>query len=107
MYQCSLLVRHHPHKVAQVGPIPTTDTFSFRNQEMNTHGIWTCPNRLGGKPCVSGERFSVAQLLAELAGGRSLKDIAEKFDIPHESLINVLHDLSKLFDKDWTKENPP
>lgn len=47
---------------------------------MNTSGIWSEKLRLSGKPCIRGQRFSMAQLLAD---GRPLKEIAEDFDIDY------------------------
>lgn len=46
---------------------------------MNTTGIWSEKLRLSGKPCIRGQRFSMAQL----ADGRPLKEIAEDFDIDY------------------------
>lgn len=53
---------------------------------MNTSGIWSEKLRLGGKPCIRGQRFSMSQLIAELADGRPLKEIAEDFDIDYDKI---------------------
>lgn len=68
---------------------------------MNTDGIWSDRLRLGGKPCISGHRFSVAQLLAEMAEGEdTLSSIAENFDIDYDKIklawTNLIQELSKL-----------
>lgn len=69
---------------------------------LNTKGIWSESLRLGGKPCVRGHRFSVSQLLAELAEGNSLQDIAENFEIELADLTQVLWDLAKLVNDEST-----
>lgn len=53
----------------------------------------------GGKPCIFGTRFTVAQLLAELAEGHSVEEIAEDFDISEKRCRAALEQLAKLFDQ--------
>lgn len=60
---------------------------------MNTPGIWSERCRLSGKPCIRGHRFSMAQLLAELADGDRLSEIAENFDIDYNSIKLAWTDL--------------
>lgn len=60
---------------------------------MNTVGIWSEKLRLSGKPCIRGERFSMAQLLAELADGNRLSEIAENFDIDYNKIKLAWTDL--------------
>lgn len=68
---------------------------------MNTSGIWSEPLRLSGKPCIRGHRFSMAQLLAEMAEREdTLKSIAENFDIEYSEIklawIDLVGELCKL-----------
>ena len=60
---------------------------------MNTTGIWTDKDRLGGKPCIRGHRLSIAQLIAEVADGRSLKEIAKDFGIDYNDIWSAWVDL--------------
>ncbi len=60
---------------------------------MNTIGIWTEAGRLGGKPCIRGHRFTIAQLLGELADGRTLREISEDFDINYDNIKAAWIDL--------------
>lgn len=55
---------------------------------MNTPGIWTDQLRCSGKPCIRGHRFSISQLIAELADGDTLMDIAENFAPFAQLLLN-------------------
>lgn len=65
----------------------------------NTSHIWTDKDRCGGKPCIRGHRFTVAQLLAELAeGDRSLKKICEDFGLPFEMCRGVIEQVAKEWD---------
>src|SRR5260370_38348950 len=52
------------------------------------------PNKRGGIPVLLGTRYTVAQLFAEMAGGRSIQDIAEGFDLDLESIKAPLPGLS-------------
>ncbi len=68
---------------------------------MNTPGIWTDQLRCSGKPCIHGHRFSMAQLLAEMAEGEdTLKSIAENFEIDYDEIklawTDLVEELCKL-----------
>lgn len=73
---------------------------------MNTLGIWTDPDRMGSKPCVKNTRLTVAQLLAELAEGRTISEIANTFELEVELMRGVLDELALWFDKSWC-DGPP
>lgn len=60
---------------------------------MNTTGIWSEKGRLSGKPCVRNTRLSIAQVLAEVADGRALKEIAEDFNVDYDSIWGAWVDL--------------
>lgn len=65
---------------------------------MNTKTIWTDPARMGGKPCIRNTRFTVAQLLAELADGYNIKEISTNFNIDKSALEDTLHEISQIYD---------
>ena len=49
------------------------------------------PDKLGGKPCIRGLRFSAQQLLGMLANGVTEQEILEDFpDLEHEDILAVL-----------------
>lgn len=47
--------------------------------------------RLGGVPTLKGSRFSVGQVLSQIADGDSIDDLAENFDLDREQLATLLH----------------
>lgn len=49
------------------------------------------PQVLGGVPVLTGTRFSVSQLLAELAEGENIDSIADDFEFEREKLSALLH----------------
>jgi uncharacterized protein (DUF433 family) len=67
---------------------------------MNTTGIWTDKDRCSGKPCLRNTRMPMCQILAELADGRPLSEIAEDFDLDYnnmkEAWTNLVQELNKL-----------
>lgn len=56
------------------------------------------PNRCGGRPTIRGTRFTVAQLLAELAetdgGARNVEEICRDFELPLEVVKGALQEIS-------------
>lgn len=57
------------------------------------------PKRRGGIPVLKGTRFTLAQLLAELADGRSLPCIAEDFELDLQILEQFMRGLSICLDR--------
>jgi len=57
------------------------------------------PGHFGGKPCLKGHRFTVAQILAELADGQNVYGLAAEFDLEAKELIQVLNDIAQAFDR--------
>lgn len=53
----------------------------------------------GGIPVVRGTRFPVARVLAELADGLSLSQIADDFDLDISTLRQVVESFSILLDR--------
>lgn len=58
--------------------------------------VWCDPERLGGMPCVRGTRFSVTQLLAELADSHATVEIEDNFGLPKGRIGEIVHVLSSL-----------
>ncbi|HYV34165.1 MAG TPA: DUF433 domain-containing protein [Gemmataceae bacterium] len=56
------------------------------------------PLKRGGAPVLVGTRFTVAQLLAELAAGRSVAEIAEDFDLALNTIERLLDGLALSLD---------
>lgn len=56
-----------------------------------------------GKPVVKGTGFPVSCLLAELADGHTIHEIAEDLDLDMPALVGVLQTLDVLFNQrgDW------
>ncbi len=72
--------------------LPSTEwpQFAFSEHISATVGV------LCGKPCLIGRRFSVAQLLVELANGRLVDDVADDYLLDREHVRGALLDLSLL-----------
>lgn len=60
--------------------------------------VWIDPDRMGGKPCLMGTRFPVSSVIAELAGGTNIKEIAEEFDLDEETIKSFLNGLAMMLD---------
>ena len=56
------------------------------------------PQKRGGVPVLRGTRFTVAQLLAEIAEGRSVAELAEDFDLDLDLIKKCLQGLAQSFD---------
>lgn len=52
------------------------------------------PDRAGGKPVLQGTRFTVAQLLAELAEGRTLDELAQDAGLDRQVMVGALRELA-------------
>jgi uncharacterized protein (DUF433 family) len=57
------------------------------------------PAKAGGVPVVKGSRFPVSQLLAELADGSNVQEIAENYELDPELLSSLLHALAVYLNK--------
>ncbi len=62
-------------------------------------GIKIDPQIMSGVPVIMNTRFPVAQLLAEMAEGRTVKEIADDFDLPFGDCINAIDELSIYLNK--------
>jgi uncharacterized protein (DUF433 family) len=61
-------------------------------------GIETDRERCGGRPCVADTRVTVAQILAELAEGGTVRGVASDMDISHAMISLALRSLTKIVD---------
>ena len=69
---------------------------------INTDHIWTEVGRCGGKPCIRGHWFTVAQMLAELAQGCTVGELAAAYEIVQNKFVGALHDLGTLLkESEW------
>lgn len=57
----------------------------------------------GGIPVLAGTRMTIAQLLAEVADGRSLSDISDSFDLDFEHLQKLFEGMAIQFDRPFLK----
>jgi uncharacterized protein (DUF433 family) len=57
------------------------------------------PRKRSGIPVLKGTRFTLAQILAEIAEGRSVTELAEDFDLDLELIKGFLEGLSICFDR--------
>jgi len=69
---------------------------------INTDHIGTEVGRCGGKPCSRGHRFTVAQMLAELAQECTVGEPAAGYEIGQNKFVGALHDLGTLLkESEW------
>jgi len=54
-------------------------------------GVVSNPEILGGRPILKGHRIAVSQLLAQFAGGMSLREIQEDYELTDEEIKAVLN----------------
>lgn len=64
---------------------------------MTKEYIESSPTKLGGIPVLRGTRFSITQLLAELADSDIIEEIAEDFELDANQIKGGLHALSRYF----------
>jgi uncharacterized protein (DUF433 family) len=57
------------------------------------------PDKLGGVPLLRGTRFSIPELLSEIAEGDSTDDIADNFELDKQHIQEFLHALAVFLDK--------
>jgi uncharacterized protein (DUF433 family) len=60
-------------------------------------------NKRGGVPVLKGTRFTLAQLFAEMADGRSIGEIAEDFDLDFGQLKQFLEGVAIQLDRSFIK----
>jgi uncharacterized protein (DUF433 family) len=52
------------------------------------------PDIMGGVPVLKGTRFPIPQLIAEIADGRSVDNLASTFSLDRNQIENFLHGLA-------------
>jgi uncharacterized protein (DUF433 family) len=57
------------------------------------------PRKRGGIPVLKGTRFTLAQILAEIAEGRDVNELAEDFELDLELIKEFLHGLAICLDR--------
>lgn len=67
-------------------------------------GLSQSPDIMSGSICVSGHRFPVSQLLAELASNRKVHDVADDFGIPRERFEAAVFGVAAAFANDGLVE---
>ncbi len=72
---------------------------------VNTTHITADPARRGSKPCLRGQRFTISQLLAEVAECGSVGAVACAFDLGYDLCCGAIEDLAALLDRPG-KERP-
>jgi uncharacterized protein (DUF433 family) len=53
-------------------------------------GIISDPEILGGKPTIKGHRIAVSQLLGQLAGGATLQELQDDYQLSDDEMRAVL-----------------
>ena len=53
----------------------------------------------GGKPVLSGTRFPLSRVFAELAAGQDVSEIADDYELEREKLANILDSLAIFLDR--------
>lgn len=59
--------------------------------------VWVNKDRFTGTPCLKGTRVPVAQIIAEIADGRSIGDVAEDMDLPEEQIKDLFEHIANLW----------
>lgn len=66
---------------------------------MNTANIWTEKDRCNGLPCLRNTRFTIAQLIAEIAEHGSVEGVANSFNLDPDCIREALEDVSVFFNQ--------
>lgn len=61
------------------------------------------PEKAGGSPVLSGTRFKISQVLAEIADGKSVKKLARDFNLDAGKISETLHAISIYLDRKIAK----
>jgi uncharacterized protein (DUF433 family) len=67
------------------------------------HCVEINAKKLGGIPVLKGTRFSVAQVLSQIADGDTTDEVAENFELDHDQLTTLLHALAACLDRPFYK----
>jgi uncharacterized protein (DUF433 family) len=72
-------------------------------QSMLQDAIKINPQIRGGIPVLAGSRVTIAQIIGEIADGRSIDDLAESFDLDPTALQTLFQGLAINFDHSFLK----
>lgn len=65
-----------------------------------TPGIISDPEILGGRPVLRGRRIAVSQLVDQIAGGMTLADVQEDYQLTDEELRALLEYIAQVVHRD-------
>lgn len=54
-------------------------------------GVVSDPQIMGGRPILKGHRIAVSQLLAQFAGGMTLQEIQDDYELTDEEIRAILN----------------
>ena len=74
----------------------------FRAAQMIVEAVEVDEDRCGGIPVIRGTRFTVAQMIAQIADGDSVAVLADEFDLNKEDVVKCLHAISIALDRPFT-----
>jgi uncharacterized protein (DUF433 family) len=57
------------------------------------------PRKAGGRPVLAGTRFKVAQIIGELADGKSVGKLAREFNLDKEKIVQLLRGMAIKLDR--------
>jgi uncharacterized protein (DUF433 family) len=60
--------------------------------------------KAGGKPCLIGTRFTLAQVFAEIAEGKSIIDLSKDFNLNKSHIEGFLRSISICFDQSFVSK---
>jgi uncharacterized protein (DUF433 family) len=61
--------------------------------------VWRDPERRGGRACLKGTRFTIAQLIAEHTKPSDVAEVAENLDLDKAQIRKFFAALAKRFDE--------
>jgi uncharacterized protein (DUF433 family) len=65
-----------------------------------TPGVVSDPDILGGRPVLRGRRIAVSQLVDQLAGGMSLDEIQEDYQLSEDEIRALLNYIAQVVRQD-------
>lgn len=69
---------------------------------INHEALEITPKIRGGKPCITGTKISISQIIAELAmGEETLTELTEDMDMDFRKASDALELLAYWFDNGW------
>lgn len=93
------------HKLYQI-ILPTTEVKLKPNPWLVDFSKYSDPGRRSGDPTIPGTRFTISQLLAEIANTNVAAEIADEYDLDEEEIRKILGDIAWQLHEKATKERP-